>query len=841
MQATRTFRVFVSSTFSDLKAERDALQERVFPRLRELCRRHGARFQAIDLRWGVSEEAGLDQRTMAICLEEIERCRRVTPRPNFIVLLGDRYGWCPLPPTIPAAEYEPIDGRLSGDERQLLASWYRRDDNAVPPAYALRPREGPYADGAAWSAIERELREILLRTVRDLAFEASDRLKYEASATEQEIHRGALRVEDAAKHVCCFFRTIDGLPADPSAREFRDLDEHGAPDEEAARRLGQLKDALRGLLPANVHEYQAGWIGDGISTGHLDALCDAVHDRLASVIERELERLEGGDPLETEARAHRAFGEERARVFTGRADILDAIAAYLGAQGRHPLVIFGASGVGKSALLARTAHLATEALPDAEVVVRFIGATPGASDGRTLLESLCRAIGRRYGADEANVPTEYNQLARELSKWLDLATAERPLVLIFDALDQLSALDPAHGLYWLPAELPEHVRLVASIVPDERRPQLERRLPAGATLELEPMPAGEGGALLDHWLAEAGRALQPRQRDEVLGKFARSGLPLYLRLAFEEARRWASYAPEIALHADIPGIIRDLFTRLTDDANHGPRLVERSLAYLAAARDGLSEDELLDVLSADTDVLADFRRRSPRSPVADRLPVVVWSRLSFDLEPYLAERAAEGGPLLGFYHRQLEAVVAADYEADEAGRERHRALARYFGDQPLDFQSNGRTIANVRKLVELPYQQTIGELWDEVFVTLTDFAFLEHKVAAVGVVERTSPQNNRTQTYTGVFQLQADYELALRRWPSDGSEADSAAGRVGIGQGPIIVTATDLGRGHEIRCYACLKYHPLQREWLGSVIRCPAEGCRGRLRVNSFTVPPLAS
>ena len=36
VQASRTFRVFVSSTFSDLKAERNALQERVFPRLRAL-------------------------------------------------------------------------------------------------------------------------------------------------------------------------------------------------------------------------------------------------------------------------------------------------------------------------------------------------------------------------------------------------------------------------------------------------------------------------------------------------------------------------------------------------------------------------------------------------------------------------------------------------------------------------------------------------------------------------------------------------------------------------------------------------------------------------------------
>jgi hypothetical protein len=49
-QATRTVRVFVSSTFHDLKEEQNALQEKVFPRLRQLCLQHGVRFQAVDLR-----------------------------------------------------------------------------------------------------------------------------------------------------------------------------------------------------------------------------------------------------------------------------------------------------------------------------------------------------------------------------------------------------------------------------------------------------------------------------------------------------------------------------------------------------------------------------------------------------------------------------------------------------------------------------------------------------------------------------------------------------------------------------------------------------------------------
>ncbi len=53
------------------------------------------------------------------------------------------------------------------------------------------------------------------------------RLPYTASATEQEIAAGALRVKEAPEHVLCFFRTIDGLPQqfNPAARDFLNLDE----------------------------------------------------------------------------------------------------------------------------------------------------------------------------------------------------------------------------------------------------------------------------------------------------------------------------------------------------------------------------------------------------------------------------------------------------------------------------------------------------------------------------------------------------------------------------------------------------------------------------------------
>src|SRR5271157_3362857 len=132
-------RVFVSSTFTDLKHERDALQQRVFPELERLCASRQFQFQAIDLRWGVPTEASLDHRTMRICFEELRRSQEISPQPNFRVLLGNRYGWRPLPEEISEDEYRELERKAtSGPAREALKNWYRRDDNAIPPVYLLQ-------------------------------------------------------------------------------------------------------------------------------------------------------------------------------------------------------------------------------------------------------------------------------------------------------------------------------------------------------------------------------------------------------------------------------------------------------------------------------------------------------------------------------------------------------------------------------------------------------------------------------------------------------------------------------------------------------------------------------
>lgn len=77
--APLAIRVFISSTFADMQAEREELVKRVFPELRDLCEERGVTFTEVDLRWGVTDEAKAEGRVLPICLEEIRgRGRRLT-------------------------------------------------------------------------------------------------------------------------------------------------------------------------------------------------------------------------------------------------------------------------------------------------------------------------------------------------------------------------------------------------------------------------------------------------------------------------------------------------------------------------------------------------------------------------------------------------------------------------------------------------------------------------------------------------------------------------------------------------------------------------------------------
>jgi hypothetical protein len=756
------FRVFVSSTFEDLRAERDALHGQVFPALRARCRASGARFQAVDLRWGVSEEAALDQRTMAVCLEEIRRCLETTPRPNFLVLLGDRYGWVPLPDPVPVDRLLDARSRSSTDDRRLLDDWYELDLNAAPPEYRLRSRIGTVAEGpGVWAQIEARLRRV---------FETpSARLL--PSATEQEITVGALATGGA--NALLLLR--DG------ARSDRDP------------RLTALRDFLFERLPADAV----------LPFGSVDELVALASERLSVLIDDELGHRRASAASVTrrsgrqEARRHEMVARSLSSDVVGRREELDRLSAALGRPSGSVVVVVGEDGAGKSSLLAAAFQTRLTSGPG-RLLGRFIGATPTSGQARGLLVGLCAQLADAVDADAGDLTAPVEELS---SRFAELAANAPgpPTVLI---LDDVGRLPPADLALVLPPPT-EHLTLLLSTSPGPTLEAVRSICPEASFVHLGGLARADGAEALEAVLARAVRTLQPAQRAAVLDAFDdAAGSPLVLRLLLAEAQRWRSTDPIPSLPTDADAMIDRLFDGWSAPEAHGGPLVACVLGHLAAARDGLTEDELVELLSTDVEVFdwfllgahhtppdlvaaaerhlggrngtegveafVDGLRVAPAperhahlaallsGPQGARVPDVLWSRFAGDLRPYLSERVDdEGNRLLGFFHERMRTVAVRRF-VEPRRRALHTRLAALFRSH-ADPEGRGTWAGDVRGLSELPHHLIAGGAWDALHDLLTDYRFMEQKVRRVGRTDH----DGRSSAW-GVVRLQDDVDEALR-------------------------------------------------------------------------------
>lgn len=152
----KTINIFISSTFIDMHAERDAIAKYVVPRLNDALREYGISVMVTDLRWGINtqdiEESLRERKVLRRCLDAITETR-----PYFVALIGARYGWEPpmqlmqnLLSDLPDSDKSLLQGEVkSVTELEILLGALRdpetlshsffclRDDNA----YATLPPE----------------------------------------------------------------------------------------------------------------------------------------------------------------------------------------------------------------------------------------------------------------------------------------------------------------------------------------------------------------------------------------------------------------------------------------------------------------------------------------------------------------------------------------------------------------------------------------------------------------------------------------------------------------------------------------------------------------------------
>jgi AAA ATPase-like protein len=584
--------------------------------------------------------------------------------------------------------------------------------------------------------VEAPLRRALVSGVRQARLAQTLLDKWERSLTEQEA-RMAMAFHRKQPSALAYLRTIDSVELLPV--DFCDRDDV---DYEAITDLRiKLWSDVQSQLPDHHRQLKADLVDGEVSERYLAGFCETVLQDLTQAAATEFSRPNFATSSGVEREAHRSSiawsGKPEPRL-AERGIELTFLLNYLQSPSRYPLIIVGESGSGKSTFLSYAGGKVRQQQPHWRVIQRFIGRTPDSTDQRRLLRGLCEEMDEHY-RNEDPVPESFTQLADGLRRRLMRIPPERPLLLLLDGLDQVQRADIELLLSFIPSVIPTSVRLVVSVVEDcsplqpllqkyfslrgqdirESVHHLRARYPAEAFLTLGGLTPLAAESLAEGWLGDrsAPRRRQPAQLSVLMNGFRACSLPLYLRVATEEAAQLRS-GDEACFPESLTALCQQLFDRLSKPQNHSPRLVQRVLGYLLSATHGLAEDELLELIARDADFMAGFRRRSeslgqPLQQNLTSLPSAVWARLYHDLEPFLVTRNVGGIHLIDLFHQGME-NAAAQWVNSATRAKCQINLINYFRQQDtwadslvvrrekvLSIPPQTRT-ANMRKILELP-------------------------------------------------------------------------------------------------------------------------------------------
>ena len=241
----KTIKIFISSTFNDMQAERDVVMTRVAPLINKRFAGEGISIQFIDLRWGVNTGDEENDRREALvlrqCIQEIKESH-----PFFIAFLGERYGWVP-----PVHNWQQVVDMLD-------------KENMNPGLSSRNPR----------------------------------------SVTDLEIVLGAMASEDFLKRSLFCFRDAACLESIPVAERQRFVEA----DPQQDLRKQHLKEEIRKAcerfsLSPNMITYNPVW--NGRQLDGFDKLVESLVIRLSAMIRMELvdNMLDYASPdkLETQA------------------------------------------------------------------------------------------------------------------------------------------------------------------------------------------------------------------------------------------------------------------------------------------------------------------------------------------------------------------------------------------------------------------------------------------------------------------------------------------------------------------------------------------------------------
>jgi WD40 repeat protein len=746
--------IFVSSTFTDTQEERNVLLEKIQPKLRESAREHGIEVTLVDMRWGIRDEITLDHGTWTECRKGIERCEEDSTGLFFLSLQSDKYGYMPLPKYVSEEDFSCRLSRCENEEaKQLAIMWYTLDTNALPARYVLRNLENR-KDKEYWNVVLPALRSFLSGVCIDPLL---DELRVDMSVTEWEA-KFALRKKVNLDRCLWMHRSFEGGVTTEQDAKMLLYDAH---DPTVRRKLDDLKSWMNSRLGRAAEKkitVKSYLNRDPEWNAYLTQWEQDVERNLATELEKIKQHksmwAQDGEDLGLPGEIledifhHYGWAYGKCASFIGRdqllSECLESVHGTSSIQNKYGvcLAIVASSGTGKTALMAKLAQLLNleeQRLSAIEperkrrtVIVRFCGTSRESKTGLDLVRSVCfhllylmkTHVDRQMEPIPDEVPGKFDKAVELLHRLLQIY----PVILIVDSLDQLTDSTQARSQIQFLKGLRPHrdARIIVSTLPDDIGTGEDKYFYGCATRLQEAnipcitIPAPESWSrdsvaihidMMKAMLRRKQRQLTPDQWNIVTSSVAPEPTVLYMSLAIRVIAEWKSYDQPSQLR--LMPTVRQLISQVLESVEilHGAKLVRMALAMITFSVEGISDNEMEDLLSLDESVLDELFQY--HVPTTRRLPSHVWVRIRDVLTGLIVEH--DHGCVV-WYHRQLLETAEVRYISEK--RQSQVLMARYFGNlisageralkkispQPLLFSATSvwrrEAVINVRRCLE---------------------------------------------------------------------------------------------------------------------------------------------
>lgn len=493
---------------------------------------------------------------------------------------GQSVSFCDLRWGISTEELESEDG-----SRKVLEVCLDEIDRCDPPMvvilgerYGWIPSDDLIADAAAYKKLQL------------------DHLK--KSVTALEIEYGALKGSNATDRTLFYFREITNHPPEG----------YGTEDAEHATLLAELKERICRLTGGRVHTYRVTWEEERQAFAGMDDFAQMLSGDLMELLRPEWEEQERMTPHERERRTHLNFVEEKGRGFCARQTLAGRYLQQI-RSGQKLTIIRGEPGTGKSTLLSYLA-LALEK-EGYETLPLICGLTLKSSTSADLIRQMvyemeCRLKLPHFWEERGAAPAEEEWRKRLDELCTQYAAADRHLVFLVDAADQLLPDEAREKLFFVPDQLSEHVQFVMTCLAD---------FPVGgyAYSVLGVVDEQEKREIIESILASHGRELSSGVKDAIVKKRA-SGYPLYLSMLiqrlimmnkqdFDRIVQAGDGMDAITIHQtkiveECGDSAEELSVELIRVAGEriGGTFAEAAAEYIAVSRYGLRTDDLSGLL-----------------------------------------------------------------------------------------------------------------------------------------------------------------------------------------------------------------------------------------------------